>query len=99
MNTIWQMLLDGILVERAAHTFSEGKKGMPFTLCVANNVKLNAVLYMRYRRTAYCWQCMLTVNGVEVPVCWSMGGEVEPPPKLPEVPLIDSPEEAVHAEG
>jgi hypothetical protein len=95
-NVIWQILLDGILVERAVRTLSNSEREMLllFTLCVASGVKVSAALHTRWNGLNFRCQIKLTVNGIEVPVCWSKaGGEVQPQLDLPEVPVTDSAEE------
>lgn len=92
-DCIWQVLCDGKLIERAVHKLSDSNGKAFFKLEVADGRRLDAALHMTWNGAALLWRYRLTVNNVEIPLCWSkVVGNVHPPPELPELLPADSAE-------
>lgn len=78
-DCIWQVVLDGKVVERVVHLLSDAHGKADFTLHCGKGRILKAVAEMSWEKRQAGWNYTLTVNGLMVNHHWAKSsGEVKP---------------------
>lgn len=78
-DCIWQIALDGKVVEREVHTLSDSQGEVPFRVRCERGLPLDAIAQMSLDRGKGSWNYVLRVNGVQVNPHWNKWkGELKP---------------------
>jgi len=81
---IWQIMLDGKIVDRVAHEKSIEVGESNFDVRAEDGTRLPAAIHMAWQPKINIWRYRLYVAGAEVPVCWTKAtGDVQPPSEPP----------------
>lgn len=78
---IWQIALNGAMIERQAHTWKDNDAHASFDVPTQTGLKLPGTFDMKWITRKFVWQYTMTINGVNVPPCWVKGtGEMDVSP-------------------
>lgn len=81
---IWQIMLDGKIVDRVAHNKQDELGDSHFEVRTEDGVRLPADIQMFWQPRMNIWKYRLYVAGIEVPMCWSKAtGDIQPPSEPP----------------
>lgn len=76
-NCVWEIILDGNIIDRQTHTLRENVGEVGFDIKVGDGVMVKASLHMKWNSRQMIWQYELTANSTAIPLCWTkLGGEI-----------------------
>jgi len=83
---IWQVIVDNRVVDRVSHKQADDDGEACFTIKIDDTLSLPANVNMTWDNNRCLWIYVLSVNGIEVPTCWSKArGILALPSRPPEV--------------
>lgn len=88
---IWQVVLDGALVDRVAHKRSENNGEAHFEVPGPGGSRLPAAVSMEWKQRGSVWQYAFAVAGTDVPAYWTQAKGGLYPPVTPIIIAADLP--------
>jgi hypothetical protein len=71
---VWQVIHDGVILERLTHRVKDDRRDMTFTVDVGEGTKLDAEVSMEWQPDKKVWRYALAVNHIGVPILWTKTG-------------------------
>lgn len=88
---IWQVALDGALIEQEAHSLNDSEGKVHFEVPNPGGPQIIGILSMSWKMKDFRWEYNLSVGGIPVPASWTkVRGPTTgvPPPSIPSGKLI-----------